>query len=176
MARTNPSDEKIGVVFQNGALFDSLSVWQNVIFANADRGTARKAREIAIEMLARARLGSDVADLRPAEISGGMQKRVALARALARDPQVVLLDSPTAGLDPILTAIIDSLIVASLERLHATALTITHDIESARRSAPHCCPKAGSSGRGQSPRSTPPATPRSHGSSLLAGSGNSGEA
>jgi len=116
VARTNPSDEKIGVVFQNGALFDSLSVWQNVIFANADRGTARKAREIAIEMLARVRLGSDVADLRPAEISGGMQKRVALARALARDPQVVLLDSPTAGLDPILTAIIDSLIVASLER------------------------------------------------------------
>jgi phospholipid/cholesterol/gamma-HCH transport system ATP-binding protein len=128
---------KIGVVFQNGALFDSLPIWQNVAFVplNTKRFPAEKAREIAVRMLARVGLGGDVADLRPAEVSGGMQKRVALARALAGDPEALMLDSPTAGLDPILTAIIDSLIVASLERLRATALTITHDIESARRTA-----------------------------------------
>jgi phospholipid/cholesterol/gamma-HCH transport system ATP-binding protein len=129
--------KKVGVLFQNGALFDSLAVWQNVAFVslNARQTAPRKAREIAVDMLARVGLGSDAADLRPAELSGGMQKRVALARAFAGDPEVLLLDSPTAGLDPILTAIIDSLIVASLGRLGATALTITQDIESARRTA-----------------------------------------
>lgn len=128
---------KIGVVFQNGALFDSLPVWQNVAFAllNADRIPHRKAYEIAVEMLARVGLGADAAELRPAELSGGMQKRVALARALVGGPEMLFLDSPTAGLDPILTTIIDSLISASLARLRATGFTITHDLESARRIA-----------------------------------------
>ncbi len=107
---------KIGVVFQNGALFDSLPVWQNVAFMllTVDRLEIGKAREVAIEMLARVGLANDVADLRPAELSGGMQKRVALARAFACNPELLLLDAPTAGLDPILTTIIGSLIVASL--------------------------------------------------------------
>lgn len=128
---------KIGVLFQNGALFDSLPVWQNVVFLllNADRVPARKAREIAVRILATVGLGVDVADLWPSELSGGMQKRVALARALVGEPEMLFLDNPTAGLDPILTAIIDSFIAASLKRLRATALTITHDLESARRIA-----------------------------------------
>jgi phospholipid/cholesterol/gamma-HCH transport system ATP-binding protein len=136
-AQWEKSMRKIGVLFQNGALFDSLPIWQNVVFALLNRSGLRssEARAVAIKALAALGLGVDVADLYPAELSGGMQRRVALTRAIVGGPEMLFLDSPTAGLDPILTAIIDRLIVASLTQLHATALSITHDLKSARRIA-----------------------------------------
>lgn len=128
---------KTGVLFQNGALFDSLTVWQNVAFGlmHGSGISADRARAVAIEKLAAVGLGADVADLYPVALSGGMQKRVALARAIAADPEMLFLDDPTAGLDPILTTIIDQFILNSLQTLGATALTITQDVDSARRIA-----------------------------------------
>jgi len=131
------ANRKIGVLFQNGALFDSIPIWQNVVFRLLGAGDVTRtiARERATNALANVGIGGDTIDLLPADLSGGMQKRVALARALFGNPEIVLLDSPTAGLDPVLTAIIDSFIAASLQRLNATALTITHDLRSAMRIA-----------------------------------------
>jgi phospholipid/cholesterol/gamma-HCH transport system ATP-binding protein len=129
---------KIGVLFQHGALFDSLTVWENVTFGlRSGSAPLDKAlsRAIAIDVIASCGLEPDIVDLAPAELSGGMRKRVALARAIAGEPEILLLDDPTAGLDPIMTTIIDQLIVRSLARLKATALTVTHDIASARRFA-----------------------------------------
>lgn len=128
---------KIGVLFQNGALFDSLPVWQNITFGLADwrSVTPDEARNIANEKLAAVGLGPDVADLYPAELSGGMQKRVAFARAVASDPEILFLDSPTAGLDPILTTIVNRLMASTIDQLHGTALTITQDVASARQIA-----------------------------------------
>lgn len=128
---------KIGVLFQNGALFDSLPVWQNITFNLADRRglAAEEAKTVATQKLAAVGLGPDVADLYPAELSGGMQKRVALARAVVSDPEILLLDSPTAGLDPILTAMINRLMTSTIDALEGTALTITHDMTSAHHIA-----------------------------------------
>jgi phospholipid/cholesterol/gamma-HCH transport system ATP-binding protein len=128
---------KTGVLFQNGALFDSMPIWENVAFGllNVRHVPGPAARVVATEALAKVGLGVDVADLLPADLSGGMQKRVALARALVSGPEMLFLDNPTAGLDPILTAIIDSFITASLKQLHAIALTITHDLQSVQRIA-----------------------------------------
>jgi phospholipid/cholesterol/gamma-HCH transport system ATP-binding protein len=128
---------KVGVVFQANALFDSLSTWRNVSFGLTSYGskTTKEAKKIAIEKLAAVGLQADVADLLPAELSGGMQKRVALARAIATDPEILLLDDPTSGLDPIVTRIIDLLIANSLHALNATALTITQNLDTARRVA-----------------------------------------
>jgi len=130
-------NRKIGVLFQNGALFDSLPVWQNVAFEQLSVRDAPpfEARARAADALANVGISSDIIDLLPADLSGGMQKRVALARALFGDPKIVLLDNPTAGLDPVLTAIIDTFIASSLQRLNATALTITYDLRSATRIA-----------------------------------------
>jgi len=129
--------EHIGMLFQGAALFDSLPVWENVCFGLiAKRRIARRdARGRAIEILAQVGLGPEVADLWPAELSGGMQKRVGLARAIAAQPDIVFFDEPTTGLDPIMGAIIDDLIVAQVKRLGATALSITHDMASAQRIA-----------------------------------------
>jgi phospholipid/cholesterol/gamma-HCH transport system ATP-binding protein len=128
---------KFGMLFQGGALFDSLSVWQNVAFGLIQgRGMARaEAKAIAIATLAKVGLGAEVGDLRPAELSGGMQKRVALARAIAPRPEILLFDEPTTGLDPIMSDVINDLIIDRVRDLGATALSITHDMASARKIA-----------------------------------------
>ncbi len=128
---------KFGMLFQGGALFDSLPVWENVAFGLIQgRGVPRRqARETAMEKLAAVGLGPEVANLYPAELSGGMQKRVGLARAIAAEPEIILFDEPTTGLDPIMGAIIDELIVSTVRDVGATAISITHDMASARRIA-----------------------------------------
>ena len=127
--------KKFGMLFQGGALFDSLPVWENVAFGLIQgRGMARKpARDIAIEKLAKVGLAADVGDLFPVELSGGMLKRVGLARAIASDPEIIFFDEPTTGLDPIMADIINDLIVSTVKDVGATALSITHDMISARK-------------------------------------------
>ena len=127
--------KKFGMLFQGGALFDSLPVWENVAFGLIQgRGMDRaKARDIAIEKLAKVGLTQDVAFLSPSELSGGMQKRVGLARAIAADPEIIFFDEPTTGLDPIMADIINDLIVSTVKDVGATALSITHDMTSARK-------------------------------------------
>jgi len=126
---------RFGMLFQGGALFDSLSVWQNVAFRLL-RGSLKRpkaeAREIAIEKLRRVGLSPDVADLFPAELSGGMQKRVGLARAIAAEPEIIFFDEPTTGLDPIMAGVINELIREIVTEMGATAMTITHDMTSVR--------------------------------------------
>jgi phospholipid/cholesterol/gamma-HCH transport system ATP-binding protein len=126
---------RFGMLFQGGALFDSMPVWQNVAFRLL-RGPGKKpkaqAREIAIEKLSRVGLGPDVADLYPAELSGGMQKRASLARAIAADPDIIFFDEPTTGLDPIMAGVINDLIRGVVTEMGVTAITITHDMTSAR--------------------------------------------
>ena len=126
---------KFGMLFQGAALFDSLPVWENVAFGLIQgRGMARKAaREIAIQKLAKVGLAADVGDLFPVELSGGMQKRVGLARAIAADPEIIFFDEPTTGLDPIMADVINDLIVATVKDVGATTLSITHDMASARK-------------------------------------------
>ena len=126
---------KFGMLFQGSALFDSLPVWENVAFGLIQgRGIGRaQAREIAIESLAKVGLDSEVATLWPAELSGGMQKRVGLARAIAADPQIIFFDEPTTGLDPIMADVINDLIVSTVKNLGVTTLSITHDMASARK-------------------------------------------
>lgn len=128
---------RIGMLFQGGALFDSLPVWENVAFgALARRQVARReARALAVATLAKVGLGAEVADLSPAELSGGMQKRVGLARAICTRPEVLFFDEPTTGLDPIMAEVINELIVDTVRNLGATALSITHDMGSVRRIA-----------------------------------------
>ena len=128
---------KFGMLFQGSALFDSLSVWENVAFGLIQgRGMPRQqAREIALEKLAAVGLGPDVGELSPAELSGGMQKRVALARAIAAEPEILFFDEPTTGLDPIMADVINRLIVDLVKGLGATAVSITHDMVSTRKIA-----------------------------------------
>ena len=129
--------QKVGMLFQNAALFDSLTVWENVAFGLIEgRGMKRKeAQEIAYDKLADVGLGPDIAPLSPAELSGGMRKRVGLARAIATDPEIIFFDEPTTGLDPIMGDVINDLIVDRVKHLGATTLTITHDMASARKIA-----------------------------------------
>jgi phospholipid/cholesterol/gamma-HCH transport system ATP-binding protein len=122
---------EIGMLFQNGALFDSLTVWENVAFAL--RGKRAECRRRADAVLGQVGLDASVGDLSPSELSGGMQKRVGLARAIAANPQILFFDEPTTGLDPIMGAVIDGLIVDCVKRLGSTAIAITHDMASARR-------------------------------------------
>ena len=126
---------KFGMLFQAAALFDSMSVWRNVAFGLIEvqgRGT-REAKEIALEKMADVGLAPEIAELDPSELSGGMRKRVGLARAIATEPEILFFDEPTTGLDPIMGDIIDELIVKCVHDLGATALSITHDMDSARR-------------------------------------------
>ena len=128
---------KFGMLFQGGALFDSLKVWENVAFGLIQgRGMGRRqAKDTALAKMAQVGLGPEVGELSPAELSGGMQKRVGLARAIPTDPDVIFFDEPTTGLDPIMADVINDLIVNSVRTLGATALSITHDIASARKIA-----------------------------------------
>ena len=126
---------RFGMLFQGGALFDSLKVWENVAFRLMRGPLARpkdEAREIAIEKLRRVGLKPSVADLVPAELSGGMQKRVGLARAIAAEPEIIFFDEPTTGLDPIMSGVINALIREIVVEMGATAMTITHDMSSVR--------------------------------------------
>ena len=127
--------KKFGMLFQNGALFDSLTVWENVAFGLIEgRGMKRKeAQEIAVEKLRDVGLKPDIGFLSPAELSGGMHKRVGLARAIATEPEIIFFDEPTTGLDPIMGDVINDLIVDRVKHVKATALSITHDMESARK-------------------------------------------
>jgi phospholipid/cholesterol/gamma-HCH transport system ATP-binding protein len=128
---------KFGMLFQGGALFDSLPVWRNVTFG-LTQGRLResaKMKRIAQENLERVGLDARILNLRPSELSGGMQKRVALARAIAPRPEIIFFDEPTTGLDPIRADVINDLIVSLVEDLGVTALTITHDMASARKIA-----------------------------------------
>ena len=128
--------ERVGMLFQSGALFDSLTVWENVAFRLVNSGVVSraKAKDRAIETLSKVRLGSDVADLYPAEISGGMQKRVSLARSIISKPDLIFFDEPTTGLDPITADAINDLIIEQVRGLGAATVTITHDMASDRKS------------------------------------------
>ena len=126
---------RFGMLFQGAALFDSLRVWENVAFRliNADGVPRPLARKRAVEALARVRLGAEAADLYPNELSGGMQKRVGLARAVVANPEIIIFDEPTTGLDPITADAINQLIVDQVKGLGCTAVSITHDLASARK-------------------------------------------
>jgi phospholipid/cholesterol/gamma-HCH transport system ATP-binding protein len=130
--------DRFGMLFQGAALFDSLPVWKNVAFrllSGSRKTPAARARAVAIEKLRRVGLSEDVADRFPAELSGGMQKRVGLARAIAADPEIIFFDEPTTGLDPIMADVINDLIRDLVTEMGATAVTITHDMGSVRKIA-----------------------------------------
>ena len=133
-----PMLRKVGMLFQGGALFDSLPVWKNITFGAKERGqklTRETAYELAVEKLEAVGLKPEVADLMPSELSGGMQKRVGLARAIAANPEILFFDEPTTGLDPIMADVINELIVSCVKKLGSTAVTITHDMSSVRKIA-----------------------------------------
>lgn len=128
---------KMGMLFQGGALFDSLTVWENVAFDLIQNRefSKKEAKIVAIKVLRQVGLTEDIADLYPSELSGGMQKRVGLARAVITRPEIIFFDEPTTGLDPIMADVINDLIIESAKDLGATTLTITHDMASARKIA-----------------------------------------
>ena len=128
---------KMGMLFQGGALFDSLTVWENVAFGLIEnqKMPRKKAKQEAVKYLRQVGLSEDVADLSPSELSGGMQKRVGLARAIATNPEIIFFDEPTTGLDPIMADVINDLIINSVKKIGASALSITHDMASARKIA-----------------------------------------
>ena len=142
IARQSAGDKKFvaaqtGMLFQGAALFDSLTVWENVAFRllYGERRNRKKAKDKAIDCLAQVGLAPEVGALHPSELSGGMQKRVSLARAIAADPQILFFDEPTTGLDPIMADVINNLIVERVKAIGATAISITHDMKSALKIA-----------------------------------------
>lgn len=139
IAKATASDKKYmaersGMLFQGAALFDSLKVWENVAFRllHANNESRKNAREKAVQCLSQVGLAPEVGELAPSELSGGMQKRVGLARAIASDPEIIFFDEPTTGLDPIMSDVINNLIAERVRALGATAISITHDMASAR--------------------------------------------
>ena len=153
---------RFGMLFQGAALFDSLRIWENVAF-RLMRGSLKRpkaeAREIALEKLRRVGLGPQVADLYPGELSGGMQKRVGLARAIAANPEIIFFDEPTTGLDPIMSGVINELIREIVVEMGATAMTITHDMTSVRAIADNVAMLHGGKVRWTGPGSAMDATP-----------------
>lgn len=142
IARQTDSDRRFmtgqtGMLFQGAALFDSLPVWENIAFRliYSENKSRKAAKEKAIDCLAQVGLAPEVGELQPAALSGGMQKRVSLARAIASDPKILFFDEPTTGLDPIMADVINNLIVERVKALGATAISITHDMASARKIA-----------------------------------------
>jgi len=128
---------KFGFLFQGGALFDSLTIWENIAFRliNSEKINKQDAKEIALKKLKSVGLEERVMNLYPSELSGGMQKRAALARAVAINPEIIFFDEPTTGLDPIMADVINDLIISNSKELGATTVTITHDMHSARKIA-----------------------------------------
>lgn len=125
---------KIGMLFQGAALFDSMKVWENIAFLPLQEKMKKEdAYKLALEKMAQVGLKKEVAEMYPADLSGGMKKRVGLARAIASNPEIILFDEPTTGLDPIMADVINDLIVACTKKLGATTVTITHDMHSARK-------------------------------------------
>ena len=122
----------LGITFQHGALFDSLQNWENIVFKvkNKEKLTVKDAKELALSIIRRLGLNSEILDLYPSEISGGMQKRVAIARAICGNPKVLLFDEPTSGLDPVTGSLIDKLIKSAVKTVGGSAITITHDMAS----------------------------------------------
>ena len=127
----------LGITFQNGALFDSMQNWENIVFKikNKEKLSNKNAKELALSIIKRLGLNSEILDLYPSQISGGMQKRVAIARAICGDPNVLLFDEPTSGLDPITGGVIDQLIETAVKTVGGSAITITHDMASVCRVA-----------------------------------------
>jgi phospholipid/cholesterol/gamma-HCH transport system ATP-binding protein len=128
---------KFGMLFQGGALFDSLTVWENIAFRliYADGVDRDDARGRALNVMRKVRLAPEFADVRPVELSGGMQKRAGLARAIIAKPDILFFDEPTTGLDPITADAINDLIVEQVKDLGCAAVSITHDMASARKIA-----------------------------------------
>lgn len=128
---------ELGITFQHGALFDSLKIWENVIFRiqRLKKLSQKEGKELALDIIKKLGLGSEILDLYPSEISGGMQKRIAIARAICSKPKILLFDEPTSGLDPVTGSVIDDLILNSVRSLGASAITITHDMASVSKIA-----------------------------------------
>ena len=128
---------KLGITFQHGALFDSLRIWENIIFKiqNQQKISNVDGKKLALSIIKRLSLKSEILDLFPSQISGGMQKRVAIARAICGDPKILLFDEPTSGLDPVTGSVIDQLIITAVKTIGASAITITHDMASVSRIA-----------------------------------------
>jgi phospholipid/cholesterol/gamma-HCH transport system ATP-binding protein len=128
---------KFGFLFQSGALFDSLTVWENIAFFSIynQNMSAAKAKDLAAENLSKVGLDNSVLNLYPSELSGGMQKRVAFARSIAHNPEILFFDEPTTGLDPIMANVVNDLIIRARNILKATSITITHDISSVHKIA-----------------------------------------
>lgn len=166
---------RFGMLFQGGALFDSLRVWENVAF-RLMRGQKAlpkaHAREVAIEKLRRVGLKPETADLYPAELSGGMQKRVGLARAIAAEPEIIFFDEPTTGLDPIMSGVINDLIREIVVEMGATAMTITHDMSSVRAIADHVAMLHGGVIRWTGPADEMDATPDPYVQQFIHGRGD----
>ena len=127
----------LGITFQHGALFDSIQNWENIVFKvkNKEKLTDEDAKELALSIIKRLGLNSEILDLYPSEISGGMQKRVAIARAICGNPKILLFDEPTSGLDPVTGSLIDKLIKSAVKTVGGSAITITHDMSSVCRIA-----------------------------------------
>ena len=127
----------LGITFQHGALFDSLKNWENIIFkiANKEKMNNKKGKKLAFSIINQLGLQPEILDLYPSEISGGMQKRVAIARAICGNPKILLFDEPTSGLDPVTGSLIDQLIKTAVRTVGGSAITITHDMASVCRIA-----------------------------------------